>query len=55
MIDITTPLAKEFNHYGYKIPTNTVGYMKLKIVSLLVPQVRAMLPKLDKEFRLDNS
>lgn len=48
-------MKKELEPIGYKIPTKAVSKIKLKIASFIVPPLRALVPRLDKEFSIDNS
>src|ERR1700733_2795126 len=50
-MDYAVTLRDELLPHGYKIKTKKVGKAILKIASFIVPQIRAVLPRVDREFR----
>jgi hypothetical protein len=40
---------------GYKVNHKTISSWKIKLASYFLPNIRVLLPRLDKEFRIDNT
>jgi hypothetical protein len=45
----------EFYPMGYKVSNKSISTWKLKLTSYFMQKIRFMLPRIDKEFTIDNS
>ena len=55
MKDIAALMAKEFRPQGYSVVTCQVPYFFMWVAGLFNRQIKNIIPRLGKEYKLDNS